>query len=82
MNIRPDKILTVLTMLITVKHKACISIVLKSRLAQKMYSKSWFVKKIFLLLSCGTVLHSLASQFPAMDDDNICANCLNLFEKK
>lgn len=35
----------VLIILITVKHKACMSAVLKMGPAKRMYSQSWFVKQ-------------------------------------
>lgn len=47
MSVRADKILTVLIIPITVKHKACILTVLKIGLAKKkiMYLQSWIVKE-------------------------------------
>lgn len=46
------------------------------RLTRKIYSQRWFVKEKSFCCTSVVAIHSLASQFPAMSNDNTCINCL------
>lgn len=81
MNIRADKIFLLLIIMITVNEESCILTVLEIRLTRKIYSKSLFVKEKSFCCSSVLVIHSLASQFPAMSNDNICVSGLKGISK-